>query len=177
MTGHFCDNRILDGQNIKFGWSCLLTGRYFDPWIKTPKLINTQVKFNNFTIFMNSFIWRHYYFEEMSKCFVSFVDDLDGLTSKVMKIKKCNCFMNSNNHEAKNYHNQHFSTDTVKWKRIFFLLENTFIAMFKWCKQLYYVSPPTLSMWYEYQTKILKTEKRKKEIGPDVFHHRKCRNF
>ena len=100
----------------------------------------------------------------MSKCSVSFVDDLDGLTSKAMKIKKCNCFMNSNNHEAKNYHNQHFSTDTVKWKRIFFLLENTFIVMFKWCKQLYYVSPPTLSMRYEYQTKILKTEKRKKEM-------------
>ena len=31
MTGHFHNNRILEGQKVKFGWSFPFTGHYFNP--------------------------------------------------------------------------------------------------------------------------------------------------
>lgn len=53
---------------------------------------------------------------------------MTGLAPKVMKIKECNCFLNLNNYEANNQHNQHFSSDTEKRQEKRFLAQKHFYS-------------------------------------------------
>ena len=49
MTSHFHNTRILNEQKVKFGWSCPLTGHYFDPCFVEGPYGQSQKTLNNFT--------------------------------------------------------------------------------------------------------------------------------